>query len=90
MNDPSGPPLAEFLLLLATDPETTEAFTGANAVGRSTMLADYGLSQNQIDAVLSCDPKILHQAVIEETGDLLDAIYWGKIRMFEIAFDAEE
>jgi len=82
------PRLTEFLLRLALNDSETQRFLRGPQHARE-MMAEAGLSDDQIDAVLSRDSSRIQVLVIEETGDLLPAIFCGKVRMHEILFEAE-
>jgi hypothetical protein len=86
------PRLTEFLLRLATDLEWQSTFRQGRSAAVKLM-EEAGLTCEQQEAVLSRETRRVQEAVILETGDLLPAMYCGKIRQhlfeFELTDDAE-
>ena len=89
----NGRPLTEFLLNLATSPDFSDAYVQAGYVsdGQRQMLIDNGVTDEPtIDAVINRDSGAIHDAVMSETGDVLPAIYCGKVRMYELAYSGDD
>jgi hypothetical protein len=86
------PRLTEFLLRLATDMETQAKFRHSKSEAVE-MMEEAGITCEQQEAVLSGETRRVQEAVILETGDLLPAMYCGKVRQhlfeFEVVDDAE-
>jgi hypothetical protein len=75
------PLLAEYLLKLATDPPEFARFRKSRAEAERRM-REAGLTEDQIETVLSKDPNRVHAAIAAETGDLLRDIYIGHTQTF--------
>jgi len=75
------PVLAEYLLKLATDPREFACFRESEAEAKRRM-REAGLTEDQIEAVLSKDPKRVKAAIVAESGDALQDIYVGLTRTF--------
>ena len=80
------PRLTEFLLRLATDVESQAAFRRSKNEA-AKMMHEAGLTHEQCEAVLSGETYRVQEAVILETGDLLPAMYCGKVRQHLFEFD---
>jgi hypothetical protein len=83
------PRLTEFLLRLATDVEAQATFR-QNKSAAFEMMEDAGLTFEQKEAVLSGETRRVQEAVILETGDLLPAMYCGKVRQLLIQFEFDD
>jgi hypothetical protein len=75
------PVLAEYLLKLATDPKEFARFRESGAEAKRRM-REAGLTEDQIEAVLSKDPARVKAAIVAESGDALQDIYVGQTRTF--------
>jgi len=83
------PRLTEFLLRLATDVESQAKFRRSKSAAMK-MMEEAGLTCEQQEAVLSGESRRVQEAVILETGDLLPAMYCGKVRQHLFEFDVVE
>jgi hypothetical protein len=75
------PVLAEYLLKLATDPTEFVRFRESRAEAKRRM-QEAGLTEDQIEIVLSKDPDRVKAAIVAESGEALQNICIGQTRTF--------